>query len=43
MFLESVFSSLPAAVVVLDRDYRIKIWNVGARELWGARATKPSA
>jgi two-component system CheB/CheR fusion protein len=37
VFLESVFSSLPAAVVVLDRDYRIKIWNGGAKELWGAR------
>jgi two-component system CheB/CheR fusion protein len=36
-FLESVFSSLPAAVVVVDRDYRIKIWNQGANELWGVR------
>ncbi len=38
VFLESVFSSLPAAVVVLDRDYRIRIWNGGAKELWGARS-----
>jgi two-component system CheB/CheR fusion protein len=37
LFLESVFSSLPAAVVVLDRDYRIRFWNEGAKELWGAR------
>jgi two-component system CheB/CheR fusion protein len=38
VFLESVFSSLPAAVIVLDRDYRIKIWNDGAKELWGVRS-----
>jgi two-component system CheB/CheR fusion protein len=24
--------------VVLDRDYRIRIWNGGAKELWGARS-----
>jgi two-component system CheB/CheR fusion protein len=37
-FLESVFSSLPAAVVVLDHECRIKVWNAGAKELWGARS-----
>ena len=34
-FLESVFSSLRPAVVVLDRDFQVKVWNLGARELWG--------
>jgi two-component system CheB/CheR fusion protein len=34
-FLESVFSSLRPAVVVLDRDFQVKVWNPGARELWG--------
>jgi two-component system CheB/CheR fusion protein len=37
-FLESVFSSLHSAVVVLDREFRVRIWNEGARELWGARS-----
>jgi two-component system CheB/CheR fusion protein len=34
-FLESVFTSLRPAVVVLDREYRVKVWNAGAKELWG--------
>ncbi len=34
-FLESVFSSLRPAVVVLDPDFTVKVWNLGARELWG--------
>ena len=35
-FLESVFSSLRPAVVVVDHDFQIKVWNSGAKELWGA-------
>ena len=34
-FLESVFSSLRPAVAVLDPDFTVKVWNLGARELWG--------
>jgi two-component system CheB/CheR fusion protein len=37
-FLESVFSSLRSAVVVLDRDLRVLVWNAGATDLWGLRA-----
>jgi two-component system CheB/CheR fusion protein len=37
-FLESVFGSLRSAVVVLDRDYRIQVWNQRATDLWGLRA-----
>jgi two-component system CheB/CheR fusion protein len=37
-FLESVFASLRSAVVVLDRDLRVHIWNAGALDLWGLRA-----
>jgi two-component system CheB/CheR fusion protein len=37
-FLESVFSSLGSAVIVLDRDLRVEVWNTGATELWGLRA-----
>src|SRR3954452_2811913 len=36
-FLEAVFTSLRAAVVVLDRDLRIQVWNAGALDLWGVR------
>ena len=37
-FLEAVFTSLRSAVVVLDRDLRIQVWNAGALEMWGVRA-----
>jgi two-component system, chemotaxis family, CheB/CheR fusion protein len=37
-YLESVFSSLRSAVVVVDRDYRIRVWNRRAEDLWGIRA-----
>ena len=36
-FLESVLSSLRGAVVVLDTELRVTIWNPGAQELWGLR------
>jgi two-component system CheB/CheR fusion protein len=37
-FLESVFASMGSAVVVLDRELRIKVWNERAADLWGMRA-----
>ncbi len=37
-FLESVFTSLQSAVVVLDREYRVQVWNQHAEQLWGVRA-----
>ena len=37
-FLEAVFTSLRSAVVVLDRDLRIQVWNAGALDMWGVRA-----
>jgi two-component system CheB/CheR fusion protein len=36
-YLESVFSSLRSGVVVVDRDYRIRVWNRRAEDLWGIR------
>jgi two-component system CheB/CheR fusion protein len=36
-FLESVFTSLRGAVVVLDRDLQVTVWNARAEELWGLR------
>lgn len=37
-FLESILSSLRAAVVVVDRDLRVYAWNRRAEDLWGLRA-----
>ncbi len=37
-FLEAVFTSLHSAVVVLDREMRVLVWNDGAANLWGVRA-----
>jgi len=37
-FLEAVFTSLRSAVIVLDRDLRIQVWNAGALDMWGVRA-----
>jgi len=37
-FLEAVFTSLRSAVVVVDRDLRVHVWNAGAFDIWGVRA-----
>ena len=37
-FLQSVFVSLRWAVVVLDRDYAVQVWNERATDMWGLRA-----
>jgi two-component system, chemotaxis family, CheB/CheR fusion protein len=34
-YLEGILGKLSAAVVVLDREFGIRGWNNGARELWG--------
>lgn len=36
-FLESVLSSLPLGVVVLDVGLRVLSWSSGASQLWGLR------
>jgi two-component system, chemotaxis family, CheB/CheR fusion protein len=36
-FLQSVFVSLRWAVIVLDRDYAVHIWNDRATDMWGLR------
>ena len=36
-FLEAVFTSLRSAVVVLDCEMRVQVWNAGATNLWGLR------
>jgi two-component system CheB/CheR fusion protein len=35
--LEAILTSLNSAVVVVDRDVRIQVWNRHAQELWGLR------
>jgi two-component system CheB/CheR fusion protein len=37
-FLEAILRSLNSAVVVVDRDVRIQVWNRHAQELWGLRS-----
>jgi two-component system CheB/CheR fusion protein len=37
-FLESVFASLRSAVIVVDRELRIQVWNDRSTDLWGVRA-----
>jgi two-component system CheB/CheR fusion protein len=36
-FMGSVFAGLRAAVVVLDHDLRVRVWNEQATEQWGVR------
>jgi two-component system CheB/CheR fusion protein len=36
-FLEAVFASLRSAVVVVDTDFHVLVWNDRATELWGVR------
>ncbi|MFI6872332.1 CheR family methyltransferase [Streptomyces sp. NPDC050400] len=36
-FLEGVLTSIAAAVVVLDKSFKVKSWNRGATDLWGLR------
>jgi two-component system CheB/CheR fusion protein len=37
-FLESILGGLAAAVVVLDIDLAVQVWNTAAEDLWGLRA-----
>jgi len=37
-FLEAILQSMGIAVVVVDRELRIQVWNDQAEELWGLRA-----
>jgi len=36
-FLESIMSSVDRAVVVLDQQLHVLVWNPGAEDLWGLR------
>jgi two-component system CheB/CheR fusion protein len=36
-FLETILSSMRVAVIVVDREQRVQIWNAESAELWGVR------
>src|SRR3954451_22351246 len=38
LFFEGILGSLGIGVVVIDRDYRIQVWNATSGELWGLRS-----
>ena len=37
VFLESIWAALGGAVVVLDADLKVLVWNHGSEDLWGVR------
>ena len=37
-FLETILSSMGVAVIVIDRDQRVQIWNAESTEFWGVRS-----
>ncbi|MBV9936553.1 MAG: PAS domain-containing protein, partial [Actinobacteria bacterium] len=37
-FLESILGSLAAAVIVLDQEMAVRVWNHAAEEMWGLRS-----
>jgi two-component system CheB/CheR fusion protein len=36
-FLEAILSSLSVAVIVVDNEHRVQVWNAESTELWGVR------
>jgi two-component system CheB/CheR fusion protein len=37
-FLQSILASVEVGVVVMDRDFKVMLWNNRAEDLWGLRA-----
>jgi len=37
-FMESILGSMMSAVIVLDRNFTVQIWNKNAQDLWGVRS-----
>ncbi len=38
LFMESILTSVPYGIVVLDREFRVQVWNDKSEDLWGLRA-----
>ena len=38
LYLEAILTGLQSAVVVVDREVRVRLWNRHAQELWGLRS-----
>jgi two-component system CheB/CheR fusion protein len=38
LLLEGILESLQAAVIVIDTEYRVQLWNRASTELWGLRS-----
>ncbi|MFM6847533.1 MAG: CheR family methyltransferase [Terrabacter sp.] len=38
VFMESILGSMSSAVIVLDRNLTVQVWNKNAQELWGVRS-----
>jgi len=36
-FLEAILTSMGVAVIVLDRNLTVRVWNAGSTDLWGVR------
>ena len=36
-FLETILSTMSVAVIVVDREQRVQVWNSESAELWGVR------
>jgi two-component system CheB/CheR fusion protein len=41
-YLETILSSIGVAVIVVDRDQKVQVWNSESAELWGVRADEAS-
>ncbi|MGD8403496.1 MAG: CheR family methyltransferase [Anaerolineales bacterium] len=39
-FLESILASVDVAVVVIDREFKVSLWNERAEDLWGLRSNE---
>jgi len=39
-FLESILASVDVAVVVIDREFKVTLWNERAEDLWGLRSNE---
>lgn len=39
-FMDSLIESIPTAMVIVDREMRVLVWNEGCKDLWGVGASE---